>query len=62
MIRTKIIESKTTKKNTVVWVEERYNETGINQGLFFVEEMMGKRIQDVEMFNLCTALDILKNA
>lgn len=61
MKRIKIITTKISKNNTNVWIEERYDETGINQGLFFVEERRGKRIQEEEMPSLCTAMDIIEN-
>lgn len=58
MIRTKILKSKTTKRNSVVYIEKRYDETGIYLGLFFIEEKNGKRIEEVEMPFICTANDI----
>lgn len=62
MKRIKIIASKITNNNTNMWVEERYDETGINQGLFLIEERRGKRIQEEEMPSLCTAMHIINNA
>lgn len=62
MKRIKIIASKITNNNTNMWVEERYDETGINQGLFLIEERRGKRIQEEEMPSLSTAMDIINNA
>lgn len=61
MKRIKIIASKISKNNTNIWIEERYDETGINQGMFLIEEKRGKRIQEEEMPSLCTAMDIFEN-
>ena len=61
MKRIKILASKISKNNTNIWIEERYDETGINQGMFLIEEKRGKRIQEEEMPSLCTAMDIFEN-
>ena len=61
MKRIKIVACKISKNNTNIRIEERYDETGINQGMFFVEEKRGKIIQEEEMPSLCTAMDIFEN-
>lgn len=57
-MKTKIYVSKVTENNTCVWIETRYNEIGVNMGLFLVEEKNGKRIEDEEMPSMATAMSI----
>lgn len=62
-MKIKLHASKVRENGNAIFIEERFDETGINLGLFLVEMgAMAQKVDETEMPSMCTAMDIFNQS